>query len=369
MTGRERLHNIINALPVDRIAWTTLVDDKTLSGMPTHVREISSLEFYRSIGCDIVQFGNYGLPAELRVPSPCHLVTPGVTTEESTDPGGLLVRERRTPWGLLKATFKQGHPVKHPVESLEELHILKNIWSRSTYEETSGMEEAYARAVQEIGQDGIYVPTVKPSPVQELLEYEMGPANFYYLLRDHQQDVEDLLAAMHACRLQEYEILARRTLAEVVIPVENTSSSLISPAVYRKYSLPQLKDFVRVAHRHKKKAVLHMCGLLKNLLPVIRETGLDGINALTPPPFGDVRFEEVLDVFGDGFLILGGTFDASVFQKPQVTTEEIWSALDAVYTPLLRKANFVLCLPADGQPIALEPFLSVRDWVEARGRI
>lgn len=100
------------------------------------------------------------------------------------------------------------------------------------------------------------------------------------------------MAAMQACCRQEYEIVARRTPAEAVILVENTSSNLTSPAVYRKYSLPQVRDFVAATQRHGKKAILHMCGRLKDLLPEIRETGLDGIHGLTPPPFGDTTFQE-----------------------------------------------------------------------------
>ena len=53
---------------------------------------------------------------------------------------------------------------------------------------------------------------------------------------------------MHSKRLREYEILARRTPAEVVIPVENTSSTAISPTLYRTYSLPQIRDYVDALH-------------------------------------------------------------------------------------------------------------------------
>ena len=168
------------------------------------------------------------------------------------------------------------------------------------------MEEAFARVERHIGDDGMYVPWLDPSPVQNLLEYEMGAANFYYLLDDHRREVEELLAIMHAKRLQEYEIVARRTPAEVVIAMENTSSTLISPRLYRQYSLPQIRDYVDVLHRYGKIAVLHMCGHLKALLPVVRETGLDGINAVTPPPVGTTTSTMCLDAFGDDFLIFGG---------------------------------------------------------------
>ena len=65
------------------------------------------------------------------------------------------------------------------------------------------MEPGVARLESLIGDDGMYVPTVDPSPVQNLLEYEMGPANFYYLLDNHRDEVEELLAIMHAKRLKD----------------------------------------------------------------------------------------------------------------------------------------------------------------------
>jgi len=367
MTGRERLLSILGNAPTDRVAWTTLVDDTTRSAMPPSVREMPVLDFYAHIGCDVLQFGNYGLPPELRVPSPARLVTPPIETEWATEPNGLAVRRQTTPWGTLMATFRSGHPIRRPVDSLAALRVLKEIWAASRYEEAEGTEAACARAEAAIGQHGILIPTLEPSPVQQLVEMDMGLAAFTYLLEDHRDEVEALLGVMHACRMQEYQIVARRWPAAAMIPVENTSTSLISPALYRRYSLPQIRDFVRVAHAHGRKAILHMCGLLRGLLPELAETGLDGIHALTPPPVGDVGFEEALDALGDRLILLGGIFDGSLFHRERVTREEIWRALDAVFTPRLRRASFLLWLGADGLPTPLERFLAVRDWVEERG--
>ena len=367
MTGRERLLSILSRRPPDRVAWTTLVDDTTRSAMPARVREMPVLDFYRHIGCDILQFGNYGLPRDLCVPSPARLVTPPIETEWRTEADGLAVRTQKTPWGTLVATFRNGHPIKHPVESLAELRTLKSLWAESHYDEADGSEAAYARADAAIGDQGLYIPTLDPSPVQQLIEMDMGMASFYYLLQDHRDEVEELLAAMHACRMQEYEIVARRSSAPALMPVENTSTTLISPALYRRHSLPQIRDFCRICHRHGKKAILHMCGLLKGLLPELAETGLDGINALTPPPVGDLPFEAALDALGDGLIILGGILDPAVFQKPHVTRNELWHALDRLFSPRLRKAPFLLWLGADGLPTPLDRFLAVRDWVNNRG--
>ncbi len=391
MTGRERLHCVLNRQPIDRLSWTTLIDDVTRSGMPDEVRRLSPIEFYRLVGCDILQFGNYGLSKKDCVTPPSRLSCPELSREIEMEQNGRLTRwqvapdadlsvgvggdtvsgqvtlRRVTPWGTLTTTLKNDHPVDYPVRSLEDLRILRAIWEASEYVEQAGMEESLVRLNRLIGDDGMYVPTLDPSPVQNLLEYEMGMENFYYLLDDHRREVEELLALMHSKRLREYEILARRTTAEVVIPVENTSSMAISPALYRDYSLPQIRDYVEVLHQHGKKAVLHMCGHLKALLPTIRETGLDGINAATPPPVGATYYEDILDAYGDDFVLFGAILNPTLFHKSDLSRNELHDFLDRLYTPRLRRAHMVLWIAVDGLTTPLDKFESVNQWMSNSG--
>jgi len=53
MTGQERLSAILNRQPVDKLAWTTLVDDATLNNLPAKMKGMSPIDFYQYIGCDI----------------------------------------------------------------------------------------------------------------------------------------------------------------------------------------------------------------------------------------------------------------------------------------------------------------------------
>ena len=213
MTGRERLHAVLNRQPTDRLSWTTLVDDVTRAVMPEEVRRLSPLDFYRHIGCDILQFGNYGLDAADAVPPPAVLTCAALRREVETEEDGRVVRRlipadlavgvggatatgkvtlrRVTPWGTLTTLLDHDHPVTYPVQSCDELRVLRQIWEASDYLEQPGMEAALVRLEEKIGPAGIYVPTLDPSPVQNLLEYELGMANFYYLLADYRAEVEE----------------------------------------------------------------------------------------------------------------------------------------------------------------------------------
>jgi uroporphyrinogen-III decarboxylase len=91
---------------------------------------------------------------------------------------------------------------------------------------------------------------------------------------------------MHQRNCEYYEIAASAP-GEVVRSFEDTSTTLVSPELYRRYCLRQLQDYRDICHAHGKLFVPHMCGLLKGLLPELNETGVDGIEAVTPPPLGD----------------------------------------------------------------------------------
>ena len=46
-----------------------------------------------------------------------------------------------------------------------------------------------------------------------------------------------------------------------------------------------------------------MCGPVKNLLHQLKDTGLDGIRALTASPIGDTPAELALDVISEDLII------------------------------------------------------------------
>jgi len=367
MTRRERILAVLSRRPADRLCWTALCDETTRNGMPRELRELPMLDFYRHLGCDILPFGNFGLPKETRFVPPARRLAPDLKITAQASQDGVRTERQQTPWGTLTATFRKGHPVKHPVETKDDLRVLRNVWESTRYEIADGVGESHKRIEDVLGDDGVFTQTLSPSPVQQLIEYDMGLLNFYALLSDHRREVEELLGLMHARRCQEYRLTAERSPARVIISVENTSSHLTSPDYYRRYSLPQLRDFVDIMRERGKVAILHMCGHLRALLPAIKETGLDGIHAMTPPPIGDTPWETGLDVLGEGAIIMGSL--SMCLTNPVLPNPvDIQERLDSLMTDRLRRANLILCAGADGTPLPIAPFHAVRDWIEQKGQ-
>jgi hypothetical protein len=355
MTGRERMNAIMNKKPADKLAWTTIVDNATLNALPTEMKGISGIDFYRYIGCDIFLLNCWGVNMDFS--SPQLVWSEEITTGYRHDEDK-AIHELKSPEGTLTTIYRNGHPLKYPVTSLKEVNIYRQIWESAQFIPHDDIQ-VYDNVNAIIGEDGIVTRFWGPSTIPRLLEYDMGVINFYYQLKDYPQEMEALINTIHERELKAFEILAKGP-CDVIILCENTSSFYISPEVYRKYNGPHVRDFVDIVHSEGKIAIIHMCGHVKNLLDKIKDTGLDGIHALTPSPTGDTAFELALDVLGEDIIIIG-VLDPTIFILNPI--EQIPYALDELYTSRLRHANFVLCLGADGITVPLERFQAVADWM------
>ena len=356
MTGRERLQAVLKKQATDRLPWTTLVDNNSLDRFPPELRGNGGLDFYRHLGCDIFLLDGWNTPHGFG--SPDLQWTPGTAVDHSRA-GTQDVTTWQTPKGDLTAIYERGHPVKYPVDLIEAVRVFRWMWEGARFERRD--ESAPFAAIERLlGHDGVMTRFWGPSTIPRLLEQDMGTQNFYYLMADYPEEMDGLIRTIHGCELEAFRILAEGPWESVTL-VENTSTYYISPQIYEKYNMPHQRDFVEIVKRAGKTAILHMCGHVLAILPLIKETGCDGIHALTPPPTGNTPWEAALDVLGDDLIILGA-LDPSIFVSGPV--DQIGPALDRLITPRLRASPFVLAPFADGIPVELERFLAVKRWVE-----
>ena len=357
MTGRQRLNAVLHKQTKDRLPWTTLVDDATLSLLPDALRANGGIDFYKHLGCDILLLNGWGTPHKLQSPQHCWPDRVEITRQWENGRGTV---QWKTPKGVLTKISQGMHPVKYPVDSLEAIQIYREMWEGAAFVAHDD-RAALATLDKVIGDDGVVTRFWGPSTIPRLLEEDMGTENFYYLMADYGSEVEGLIRTIHQREVDAFRILADGPWDSVTL-VENTSTYYISPDIYRRYNMPHQREFVDAIKSKGKTAILHMCGHVHGILDLIKETHCDGIHTLTPPPTGNTPWEDALDVLGDN-LIIFGCLDPSIYVAGDI--KEIPTALDTLITPRLRESNFVLNPMADG--IAVDParFRAVAEWVDS----
>ncbi|KKT04478.1 MAG: Uroporphyrinogen-III decarboxylase [Parcubacteria group bacterium GW2011_GWA2_43_17] len=280
ITKFDAISNFFKGNPSDALLWYLDFDLKWIANCPAHIREWVDLA--ADLGCTwpIIWFGGYKEEFDS---------TANYREYRADDK---LVKEWHTPVGSLHSRIKYNHPVEYTIKTIDDCRVLKYIYEHTlTYKNEQPHQPFH----------GVSLST---SPVQQLLQYEMGLETFYTLLMTDTHAVEQLMDTMQQKQMERTSLVCQFEIP-MIYQGENTSSTMISPEYYKKYSLPQIKQQADFIHSKDKTIILHMCGLLHHLLPAIKQTGINGIHSVTPPPVGDTEFSEVYDTFGGCFPIQG----------------------------------------------------------------
>jgi len=337
----ELSKKVLASEPTGRLLWYTipwyLTEPAAEAGyddpMDFMMRELGALSFENLVG-------------------PFELANDSVEIVDTPD-GVDTIREYRSPWGTLRAVMRGGRFVRHPVTDADALRTLIEMWKRI---EVRVHSERFAQMVQRIngrGPVGISIPT---SSLQQMVQHELGVADLWYAMADTPELVEEAMEVYQAKLQTAYDALGLFD-ADWYYQGENTSTTAISPDYYRKYSLGHIRQYTQAVRAldNGKPAVVHMCGLLHDLMPIFPETRLDGIDCLTPPPVGDCDFQYAYEVMPEGFFCTGRLNSTLWVGKRR---DEILANLRSILPhSIYRDKPFVMIVTTD-----TVPNISVDNW-------
>jgi uroporphyrinogen-III decarboxylase len=288
MTSRQRLLAALHGQETDRVPyWAKVCNDTWRTTQPADVRQLTDRQLLDYIHAD----GLFGTPSVIRQVRPHvtiehELIENGRTQVTHTPDGDLVER-----WQQDAAT-RSWHPVEFPVKSAQDVRRYRWLYRDVGWETNAeGLQKARAR-MAEIGQRGIGVTGCGTSPLMELVEHAIGPENVHFMLADCPDLMEELIALMHESRCRQIKAIAQATPADVIVSVENTSTTLISPPQFLRWCHPHLCEYGRIIEGEGKLHELHMCGLLLALLPWIDTIGACSIEAFTAPTLGNTRLAD-----------------------------------------------------------------------------
>lgn len=327
MTSRERLLAILNKEnQIDRVGWSPLIDGYYMSSFPP---EKDIIDAFREINADIMERHIFTWNSNLenkkigKDPDDNNSISfteNGIKVSEELkkiEKGTLLARHYEIPGHILtsKSIYTRESPfIPFPLEpfikTAEDIEAFIYVKKREKY------IERFSNFVKEdnrIGEAGIATDTAPTSPIQDIIQLLIGIEKFYTVFfTDHLNEIEKLMEVMHEKNIEAYKLLANSP-ASVVISYENTSTTLVSPAIYEKYSLPYIDDYADIVHKKNKIFLTHRCGKLKGLVGLLKKGKDDGIIDISPEPTGDLNIWDAREAWLD--KIVQGGLDPTILTQ------------------------------------------------------
>lgn len=208
-------------------------------------------------------------------------------------------------------------PVKWFIEEEKDLEVFAYIEEATTF---SFNMDKYNDLNKEFGHLGLPVMFLPRTSLQRLYIDLAGLENTIYLLADSQDYVENYLKSLTKSHLQMCEVVAQSPV-EWINYGDNIHSKLLPPDLFNKYVLPDYEKRGDILHRGNKFVFSHWDGDVKELLPFAQTCFLDGIEAITPIPQGDVTLKEAKKALGDEIFLLDGI--ASILFNDTYPIEEL----------------------------------------------
>lgn len=263
----------------------------------------STVIFSRHLGLDITDW--YG--------APMRITRRNVAVEQRVD-GDITTNVWHTPNGDLREVSQvcreangavSSNWTEHMVKEPADLPAFAAIFADEVIEPDPEGIERTRRRRQLIGDDGLLMGSIDGTPLGMMYRVYSGVAALAYLWADAPDALHDLFAVMEANYLQRLAIAAQSDI-DVLVGVDDTSTTAISPAMFETCNLALTDARVQAAHARGKLYFHHSCGHIRDLLPLYRRTGMDAVHAFTVPPVGNVTVAEGRRLLGDRITIFAG---------------------------------------------------------------
>jgi hypothetical protein len=207
--------------------------------------------------------------------------------------------------------------LEFPIKSISDYKVAEFIFQTTVYQPNY---EKYLWADKHLGSDGYVLVQTGYSPFQNLLIKHLGFEGLFTHIYDHTAEFEHLFEVLKKNYMEIVRIIADSP-AEVVGIDGNISGIVTSPKLFELYVMPVYQKASEILHAKNKIVQVHFDGSLKPYKDLIPETGIDVIEAFTPPPVGDLSISEARLAWGEN-IIIEANFPESIFLQGVEATKK-----------------------------------------------
>ncbi len=350
MTERERILTILSGKQPDQVPWFGDLDYWANSLIKRGLRPADFI-----LSDDYINWHHdLGVGFYLQGYFPYKQIISGCKQNEWRD-GNRHYREIDTPigsvrecWEYIPTSFSEG-PVEHFLKSAEDIPAMKYIYENTTFEPDYKMAEL--RKMQ-VGDQGVVLCYLPKSPFMHLMALEAGVEAVTMIALERAGEFGELLSVMKRAFDQAARI-AVDSPAEVLMIPENLSSEMVGPEFFTLYMHDYQKEWTKKIRDAGKYSFIHIDGTLGGLLNHEAAVGFTVLEALTPYPVGDVRFDQLEELAGDSDSILWGGIPGSYFTAC-VDEDEFERHVKYLLSIMTSKPRFVLGVADQVPPDCLE---------------
>ena len=288
-----------------RVIWQPRIGcwyhDKKFAGqrLPDPYEGMSVPEVFRSLGVSarLYAFNACFVPHE----------DPRVQTGEKPLNDTDTEQTWETPVGTQRAVYRRSpnstyrKHLKWPIADEADMRIA--LW-RAERRTWTWDAAAYKRVRAEwagLGAPTAYLPR---TTVQKLYIEDMGVEAAIFALADYGDSCAAYFEALNRSHERLIEVVNPSPI-EIVNFGDNVHAGTLPPRMFERWLLPVYQRRTELLHAAGKFIHAHWDGDCGPLLPLAKDTGLDGIEAITPAPQGDVTLEQVRESLGEMWLIDG----------------------------------------------------------------
>jgi hypothetical protein len=156
-----------------------------------------------------------------------------------------------------------------------------------------------------VGDAGVVYFPFGYSAIGHLLNYWMGVEGVVFATQDFPQALRETVDSVNANLLELVDLICTSP-AQVVIMGDNISSDVQPPSFFNRWSRAFYQEAVGRLHAAGKYVAVHIDGRLRGALRMVRDTGADCADAVTPGPMGDLTPTECRAEAGNSFILSGG---------------------------------------------------------------
>jgi corrinoid protein of di/trimethylamine methyltransferase len=262
-------------------------------------------------------------------------------------------------------TWIEEHVIKKPEDYRVVRYIFENVELVPDFDD-------FIKWKNGIGEDGVAVTlgcgNAASSPMHHIQKDFLGATEFYYHYHDFQKEMRALCEVMENYYDKGLKIIADSP-AEAVLWGGNFDDMVTYPDYYQKEIMPWVRKAAETLGEKGKIVICHTDGENLRLMDLIRDSGMDVAEAVTPYPMTKVKIEEYYRRWSEHLTIFGGIPELLLL-KETTTDEEFEAYLDHLFKVVAPGRRLILGI-GDTTPAHahFERLVRIGERVQQEGRL